>query len=74
MKEGHFMSNEIEDRMSILRSRRAHLDAAWANRERIYTQHLDALVFKRDADALDNWITNRYGLENDTATLTVGIV
>ncbi|KAF9806792.1 hypothetical protein SFRURICE_009479 [Spodoptera frugiperda] len=65
VKEGHFMSNEIEDRMSILRSRRAHLDAAWANRERIYTQHLDALVFKRDADALDNWITNRVPLVRD---------
>ncbi|KAF9407356.1 hypothetical protein HW555_012597, partial [Spodoptera exigua] len=65
VKEGHFMSNEIEDRMSILRSRRAHLDAAWSNRERIYTQHLDALVFKRDADALDNWITNRVPLVRD---------
>lgn len=53
------MSNEIEERMSHLRSRRSQLDAAWSNRERIYTQHLDALVFKRDADALDNWITNR---------------
>uniref|UniRef100_A0A2A4K9M3 PH domain-containing protein n=1 Tax=Heliothis virescens TaxID=7102 RepID=A0A2A4K9M3_HELVI len=65
VKEGHFMSNEIEDRMSILRSRRSHLDAAWSNRERIYTQHLDALVFKRDADALDNWITNRVPLVRD---------
>ena len=53
------MSPEIEERMSILRGRRSQLDAAWGNRERIYTQHLDALVFKRDADALDNWITNR---------------
>nr|XP_049703877.1 spectrin beta chain, non-erythrocytic 1 isoform X2 [Helicoverpa armigera] len=65
VKEGHFMSSEIEDRMSILRSRRSHLDAAWSNRERIYTQHLDALVFKRDADALDNWITNRVPLVRD---------
>ncbi|KAJ8705806.1 hypothetical protein PYW08_012852 [Mythimna loreyi] len=65
VKEGHFMSNEIEERMSLLRSRRAHLDAAWSNRERIYTQHLDALVFKRDADALDNWITNRVPLVRD---------
>ncbi|XP_026745926.1 spectrin beta chain, non-erythrocytic 1 isoform X2 [Trichoplusia ni] len=63
--EGHFMSSEIEERMSILRARRDHLDAAWNNRERIYTQHLDALVFKRDADALDNWITNRVPLVRD---------
>ncbi|XP_075989206.1 spectrin beta chain, non-erythrocytic 5 kst [Anticarsia gemmatalis] len=65
VKEGHFMSNEIEERMSHLRSRRAQLDAAWSNRERIYAQHLDALVFKRDADALDNWITNRVPLVRD---------
>lgn len=65
VKEGHFMSNEIEDRMSQLRSRRAQLDGAWSNRDKIYTQHLDALVFKRDADALDNWITNRVPLVRD---------
>ncbi|CAB3231870.1 unnamed protein product, partial [Arctia plantaginis] len=65
VKEGHFMSNEIEERMSHLRSRRSQLDGAWSNREKIYTQHLDALVFKRDADALDNWITNRVPLVRD---------
>ncbi|KAJ0169742.1 hypothetical protein K1T71_014348 [Dendrolimus kikuchii] len=65
VKEGHFMSIEIEERMSILRGRRAVLDAAWSTRERIYTQHLDALVFLRDAMALDNWITNRVPLVRD---------
>lgn len=54
------MSQEIEERMSVLRARKAQLDTAWQNRERIYAQHLDALAFRRDADALDAWITTRY--------------
>ncbi|XP_049883110.1 spectrin beta chain, non-erythrocytic 5 isoform X2 [Pectinophora gossypiella] len=65
IKEGHFMSGEIEERMSSLRARREALDAAWAARARIYEQHLDALVFKRDADALDTWIQTRVPLVRD---------
>lgn len=59
MKEGHIMSGPVLERMSALRARRAALDGAWRARARIYSQHLDALLFKRDADALDAWITNR---------------
>ncbi|XP_059044966.1 spectrin alpha chain, non-erythrocytic 1 [Achroia grisella] len=65
VREGHFMSAEIEERMSVLRSRRQALDSAWSARATIYEQHLDALVFKRDADALDAWITNRVPLVRD---------
>ncbi|XP_037299211.1 spectrin alpha chain, non-erythrocytic 1 isoform X2 [Manduca sexta] len=65
VSEGHFMSSEIEERVSLVRARRGVLDAAWGSRERIYAQHLDALVFKRDAMALDNWITNRVPLVRD---------
>ncbi|XP_037875798.1 spectrin alpha chain, non-erythrocytic 1 isoform X1 [Bombyx mori] len=65
VREGHFMSAEIEERMSALRSRRAVLDSCWSSRSRIYAQHLDALVFKRDAMTLDNWITNRVPLVRD---------
>ncbi|XP_052755503.1 spectrin alpha chain, non-erythrocytic 1 isoform X2 [Galleria mellonella] len=65
VREGHFMSSEIEERMTTLRARRQTLDSAWAARATIYEQHLDALVFKRDADALDAWITNRVPLVRD---------
>ncbi|KAI8427256.1 hypothetical protein MSG28_014849 [Choristoneura fumiferana] len=65
VREGHFMSAEIEERMATLRARRAQLDAAWAARADIYAQHLDALVFRREADALDAWITNRVPLVRD---------
>ncbi|XP_060809257.1 spectrin beta chain, non-erythrocytic 5 isoform X2 [Amyelois transitella] len=65
IRDGHFMSAEISERMSTLRARRAALDAAWSARSLIYEQHLDALVFQRDADALDHWITNRVPLVRD---------
>ncbi|XP_063632305.1 spectrin beta chain, non-erythrocytic 2 [Cydia splendana] len=65
VREGHFMSADVAERMAALRARRAQLDAAWAARDTIYHQHLDALVFRRDADALDNWITNKVPLVRD---------
>ncbi|KAI5640829.1 spectrin repeat domain-containing protein [Phthorimaea operculella] len=65
IKEGHFMSGEIEERMSALRQRRAALDAAWDARATIYAQHLDALLFKKEANALDTWIQTRVPLVRD---------
>ncbi|XP_028169117.1 spectrin alpha chain-like, partial [Ostrinia furnacalis] len=63
--DGHFMSAEIEERMSVLRSRRAQLEAAWERRSTVYAQHLDALLFRRDADALSGWIESRVPLVRD---------
>ncbi|CAH0730725.1 unnamed protein product, partial [Brenthis ino] len=65
VREGHFMSQEVETRMASLRARRAALDAAWRARARIYEHHLDALLFLRDADALDRWISARVPLVRD---------
>ncbi|CAG9789926.1 unnamed protein product [Diatraea saccharalis] len=65
LRDRHFMSAEIEERLGTLRARREHLESAWSARDKIYAQHLDALVFKRDADALDNWIANRVPLVRD---------
>ncbi|XP_069363525.1 spectrin beta chain, non-erythrocytic 5 isoform X3 [Maniola hyperantus] len=65
VREGHFMSQEVETRISTLRSRRATLDGVWKARARIYDHHLDALLFLRDAEALDQWITSRVPLVRD---------
>ncbi|XP_045781545.1 spectrin beta chain, non-erythrocytic 2 [Maniola jurtina] len=65
VREGHFMSQEVETRISTLRSRRATLDGVWKARARIYEHHLDALLFLRDAEALDQWITSRVPLVRD---------
>ncbi|XP_038220979.1 spectrin beta chain, non-erythrocytic 5-like [Zerene cesonia] len=65
VSEGHFLSSEVEGRMSALRARRAALAHAWRARAQIYEHHLDALVFLRDADALDHWISARVPLVRD---------
>ncbi|XP_050676650.1 spectrin beta chain, non-erythrocytic 5 isoform X3 [Leptidea sinapis] len=65
VSEGHFLSCEVEGRMFALRTRRAALESAAKNRRDIYEQHLDALMFLRDADALDQWISARVPLVRD---------
>ncbi|XP_045489789.1 spectrin beta chain, non-erythrocytic 1 isoform X1 [Pieris rapae] len=65
VSEGHFLSSEVEGRMSALRARRSALSAAWQARATIYEQHLDALIFLRDAEALDQWISARVPLVRD---------
>ncbi|GBP27213.1 Spectrin beta chain, non-erythrocytic 5 [Eumeta japonica] len=65
VKEGHFMAQEISERMATLRARREQLEETWQKRSVIYARHLDALLFKRDADALDTWISARVPLVRD---------
>lgn len=54
------MSAEISERMAGLRARRELLARTWGLRAALYRTHLDALCFRRDADALDHWISTRY--------------
>ncbi|KPJ18807.1 Spectrin beta chain, brain 4 [Papilio machaon] len=65
VREGHFMANEIEERVSTLRSRQGALEAAWRARATVYERHLDALIFLRDADSLEHWILTRMPLVRD---------
>ncbi|XP_068625866.1 spectrin beta chain, non-erythrocytic 5 isoform X2 [Battus philenor] len=65
VREGHFMANEIEERVATLRARKQALDSAWLARATVYEQHLDALVFLRDADTLEHWILTRMPLVRD---------
>lgn len=59
IEDGHFLSNEVEDKVSVLKQRKQLLDDTWENRRVIYEQNLDTQMFKRDAEALDNWIQSR---------------
>ncbi|XP_048485825.1 spectrin beta chain, non-erythrocytic 5 [Plutella xylostella] len=65
VSEGHFMSAEISERMAGLRARRELLARTWGLRAALYRTHLDALCFRRDADALDHWISTRVPLVRD---------
>lgn len=59
IKEGHFLSQEIEDKIKILQQRMELLESIWNKRDIIYKQNLDVQLFKREANVLENWLTVR---------------
>lgn len=54
-------SDEVKDKINLLQNRIALLSNIWAERSIIYDQNLDIVIFKRDANALDNWLAMREG-------------
>lgn len=65
IRQGHFLANEIEDKISILQQRKQLLLDTWQKREYLYEQNLDTQMFKREAEMLENWITSREPMLND---------
>ncbi|XP_052120778.1 spectrin beta chain, non-erythrocytic 1 isoform X4 [Frankliniella occidentalis] len=63
--QGHFLSDEIEDKISVLKQRRKVLNDTWYLRQTIYAQNLDTQMFKRDADQLENWLQSREATLHD---------
>ncbi|XP_023018167.2 spectrin beta chain, non-erythrocytic 5 kst isoform X2 [Leptinotarsa decemlineata] len=61
IKQGHYLSQEIEDKIKVLQQRMELLDNTWSKRNIIYQQNLDVLLFKREADTLENWLAVREG-------------
>lgn len=61
IKDGHFLSHDIENRILSLRQRVEVLNSTWTNRSVIYDQNLDVQLFKREANSLENWLMIREG-------------
>merc|ERR1719445_2697677 len=59
IKNGHFMSTEILEKISVLMSRKDKILECWSLREEIYNQHLDYLLWTKDADAIESWMSSR---------------
>jgi len=57
--QGHFMSQEIKDKIQALNSRKDKMFESWELRREIYHQHLDYLGWARDVSTLDTWISSR---------------
>ncbi|EFX81309.1 hypothetical protein DAPPUDRAFT_242481 [Daphnia pulex] len=55
--KGHFMAEEIQDKVMTLTQRRHQLLETWQRREEIYLRNTDALLFERDSSSLP--ISNR---------------
>ncbi|XP_071037774.1 spectrin beta chain [Parasteatoda tepidariorum] len=56
---GHFMADEIKDKIHRLKSSLSQLQSTWEKRQVIYDQSLDAQIFKRDAELLETWLSSR---------------
>ena len=59
VREGHFMSAEILEKIASLTSRREKLLESWQLREELYRQHLDYLAWAKETDGVESWITSR---------------
>ena len=57
--DGHFLADEIQDKVQTLTQRRELLIESGKRREDIYLQNLDALYFERDAAQLELWLISR---------------
>ncbi|XP_063699935.1 spectrin beta chain, non-erythrocytic 5 isoform X3 [Culicoides brevitarsis] len=64
--EEHFLSNEVQEKISILQSRKALLDSTLVKRQELYELNLDTQIFLRDAELLEKWIINRQLQLKDT--------
>lgn len=62
---GHFMADEIKDKVQRLNSALETLFQTWEKRQILYEQNLDAQIFKRDAEQLDSWLQSREPVLND---------
>ncbi|XP_063234159.1 spectrin alpha chain, non-erythrocytic 1 isoform X2 [Bacillus rossius redtenbacheri] len=65
ISQGHFLANDIQEKIAILKQRRQFLNDTWEKRKNIYEQNLDTQIFKRDADLLENWIVSREPILHD---------
>ncbi|XP_060523506.1 spectrin alpha chain, non-erythrocytic 1 isoform X2 [Cylas formicarius] len=65
MDRGHYLTQDIEDKITILRQRMELLANTWGQRSVIYEQNLDVQLFKREANALENWLAVREGVLRD---------
>lgn len=59
VNQGHFLSEEVGEKIRILKERHKLLLDTWNKRKDIYEQNLDTQIFKHDADILENWMTAR---------------
>ncbi|GFT80923.1 spectrin beta chain, non-erythrocytic 5 [Nephila pilipes] len=56
---GHFMADEIKDKIHRLKGAFSLLQSTWEKRQFIYEQNLDAQIFKKDAELLEAWLQSR---------------
>lgn len=66
IKEKHFLSNEIQDKIFILGQRKKLLEQTLEKRREIYELNLDTQLFLREAELLEGWLVSREPQLKDT--------
>lgn len=59
VNEKHFLANEINEKITILKQRHSLLETTLKNRKEIYELNVDTQIFLRDAEILEKWLQNR---------------
>lgn len=59
ISEKHFLSNEVQDKVTILGQRKKLLESTLEKRREIYELNLDTQLFLREAEILEGWIVSR---------------
>ncbi|XP_074649217.1 spectrin beta chain-like isoform X2 [Tubulanus polymorphus] len=67
--EGHFLSKEIAEKISLLNMAKDNLLKTWENRRILYERHLDVLLLVRDIDQVNTLLAYR---EDVLKTAVVG--
>ncbi|XP_069954045.1 spectrin beta chain isoform X10 [Cherax quadricarinatus] len=57
--QGHFMAEEIAEKIATLEARRKLLVESWHSRDTIYEHNFDLRVFLRDTQVFEAWIESR---------------
>ena len=63
--QGHFMSEEIADKVSSLHDNWLLLLDCWQRRADIYHRNIDVRLFLRDASTIESWIESSEGIVRD---------
>ncbi|XP_058824690.1 spectrin beta chain, non-erythrocytic 1 isoform X6 [Topomyia yanbarensis] len=66
IKDGHFLANEIQEKIAILGQRKRLLDNTIIQRAEIYELNLDTQLFLKEAEVIENWIISRQVQLKDT--------
>ncbi|XP_050686605.1 spectrin alpha chain-like [Eriocheir sinensis] len=63
--QGHFMAEEIAEKIAVLESRRRFLLETWNTRDETYARVLDLRQYMRDVQVFETWIESREAVVKD---------
>ncbi len=59
LDQGHYMSDDIREKMSVLSQRKNTLSDFWQLRNRLYEQHMDYLRWLKEINDIEGWLQEK---------------